>query len=256
MSTPAAVIQAGGGGGGVSSIPGGWRTVVIAGGALAALVAVLLQRSGGGGSSGDEGSNDVDGLSTSANVALGQVAYEQRTASGEASRRDADLMDALNDAFSRLTGDVSNVHGLIGMGHELTDAQHSALMNQLTSVYGLVGMGNDLSDAQNRAIMQQLLDQSGLIGQGNELSDAQNRAIMTGLFGELGRLRTEGNGAGAGSPPPGEIFSTIPAGAGAPDAASIVPPGYGAPGESTGNTQASLGNATTTGPAHLTTGGA
>ena len=91
----AAVINTGSGGGGaVGGIPGGWRTVVIAGGALAALVAVLLQKRG---ASGSDGAASAGGLSTSANVALGQVAYNQLQAQGEARTAFADITGRLED---------------------------------------------------------------------------------------------------------------------------------------------------------------
>lgn len=107
MPVNAAMINTGGGGGGLSSIPGGWRTAAIGGGIVLALIAVVLQRSGSAGAVPASGG----GLSTSANVALGQVAYEQRTAANESKTRDAEMSGQLanllglsTDAFAALWG--------------------------------------------------------------------------------------------------------------------------------------------------------
>lgn len=130
MPVDAAVINTGSPGG-VSAIPGGWRTVAIGGGIVLALIAVVLQR----GSAGSTGAAaPAGGLSTSANVALGQVAYEQRTAADEAKTRDAEmsgqlakLSDLSNGAFASLweqgqSGQRLQVQygqALIGEAHEI-----------------------------------------------------------------------------------------------------------------------------------------
>lgn len=103
MAGEAAIINTGGsGGGGGGGIPGGWRTIVIAGGAVAALIAVMMQKSGGGSSSGPTE------LGTSANVALGQVAFEQRAAAGVLGGQLANLQSAFDTQAGQLSTQIAN----------------------------------------------------------------------------------------------------------------------------------------------------
>jgi hypothetical protein len=234
MSVPAAVIQTGpGGSGGVASIPGGWRTVVIVGGALAALVAVVLQRSRGTGGA-SEGSNDVDGLSTSANIALGQVAYEQRAASGEASKRDAALSDALTAGFAGLASQdaasmlaigsqFDDVHAALGAFQAGTARAFEVLDTQATARQAA---SDDRLSQQGYATTGWILDalSSFQAGQAqateslHEGAQLRHEALAAWLFGpSLGDVRKDGEtmpGAG-GAAPPYVLYRAVPDEAGA-----------------------------------------
>lgn len=87
----AAVINTGGGGGGGGGLLSNWRVLAIGGGAVLALVVFVVQR----GKSGGDGTaaGEAGALGTSANIALGQIAYDQTRISGEEAARDYELAD-------------------------------------------------------------------------------------------------------------------------------------------------------------------
>ena len=134
----AAVISTGSGSGLAASIPGGTRTLVIGGAALAALAFVMLR---GRGASAPADADPGDGdLSASANIALGQVAYEQRQAAGEDSMRDAELAGQLRGLESELSTQFGSLSGLLG-----------GLQEQVSSVGGQVSAAHSGLSIQIRA---------------------------------------------------------------------------------------------------------
>lgn len=155
MSVNAATISTGGGGGGIASIPGGWRTVVIAGGALAALLAVLLQRGRGSSEPAADAADPDAQLGPNAQLAIGQIAYDQRVAFGEASMRDAAMSAQLaglaslwetsgNDLLATIRESDQATRDLVQQRYqELADQsseQHGYVLRTSQGIYDLVNL--------------------------------------------------------------------------------------------------------------------
>jgi len=152
VAVDAAVIQTDGGGGGFS-VPN-WRILAIGGGAVAALVVVLIQSRKP--VSNGQAESSAGALGTSANVALGQIAFDQTRIAGEQGVAMAKLSDALTGGISSILANQEKNQGallgsLAGLSQEGLDTR-----NQLwKGILGLSEQGTNQND-QQRALIKSL----------------------------------------------------------------------------------------------------
>lgn len=173
MAVDAAVIQTDGDqGGGLLS---NWRVLAIGGGIALAVVVVMVQRRAGASSDNGQAAGT---LGTSANIALGQIAFDQQRISGEQSERDAKLLDAVSGGVaSILSGAQANQGALLGQLNLLSQ-QGMAGQSELKDLLG------QLSQQQGAGFNQVWGGILGLSNQASNLS-AQQQSLIRSLSWQI-----------------------------------------------------------------------
>ena len=171
MAVDAATIQTDGGGeSGASGLFKNWRVLAIGGGVVLALVVVLIQR---GKSSGSSSSDSGGELSTSANIALGQIAFDQTRLAGEESIRDAALLDALKGGIGGiLAGQQQSQEAILGGIANLSQEGLNARASLETMLGGLSSQQSSNFDKVWQGIL-------GLSQQGINFNSQQSMLIKS-----------------------------------------------------------------------------